>query len=50
MRSKRRPPGSLILVLGPTGVGKTTLRRKVEESLTEKLMTLMEEIRDVFQF
>ena len=36
-------PGSLILVLGPTGVGKTTLRHKVEESLTAKLMSSMEE-------
>lgn len=36
------PPGSLILVLGPTGVGKTTLRHKVEESLTEAMRPCMD--------
>ncbi len=35
-------PGSLILVLGPTGVGKTTLIRKVQQCLTEKLMSELE--------
>jgi energy-coupling factor transporter ATP-binding protein EcfA2 len=34
--------GSLILVVGPTGAGKTTLRRKVEETLTEKMAASME--------
>jgi energy-coupling factor transporter ATP-binding protein EcfA2 len=35
-------PGTLILVLGPTGVGKTTLIRKVQQCLTEKLMPDLE--------
>lgn len=35
-------PGSLVLVLGPPGVGKTTLIRKVQQCLTEKLMPQLE--------
>jgi len=36
------PSNSLILVLGPTGVGKTTLRAKVEQILTAELLPLLE--------
>ena len=32
------PPNSLILVLGPTGVGKTTLRAKLEQLLTAEML------------
>jgi len=30
-------PGSLVFVFGPTGVGKTTVRMKVEELLTRQM-------------
>jgi energy-coupling factor transporter ATP-binding protein EcfA2 len=32
------PPNSLILVLGPTGVGKTTLRTKIEQMLAAEML------------
>lgn len=35
------PPNSLILVLGPTGVGKTTLRSKIEQLLTAEMLPLL---------
>ncbi|MBC8450392.1 MAG: ATP-binding protein, partial [Chloroflexi bacterium] len=42
----RRPAGaSLILVFGPTGVGKTTLRLRVEKQLIEEALSDLEEDR-----
>jgi energy-coupling factor transporter ATP-binding protein EcfA2 len=35
------PPNSLILVLGPTGVGKTTLRAKIEQMLTAEMLPIL---------
>ena len=34
-------PGSLVFVLGPTGVGKTTVRMKVEDLLTRQMAPAM---------
>ena len=36
------PPGSIMMVFGPTGVGKTTLRLKVQQLLSEQSKPLME--------
>jgi energy-coupling factor transporter ATP-binding protein EcfA2 len=43
-------PGSLILVLGPTGVGKTTLIRKVQQCLAERLAPQLEAEAGRFPF
>jgi len=39
------PPNSLILVLGPTGVGKTTLRAKIEQLLAAELLPALDHFR-----
>lgn len=36
------PTGSIVMVFGPTGVGKTTLRLKVQQLLCEQTRTLLE--------
>jgi predicted AAA+ superfamily ATPase len=39
LRAIRQPfPGTLVLVYGPTGVGKTTLWRKIQKQLLEDLL------------
>ncbi len=44
MHAIRYPSGaSLIIVYGPTGVGKTTLRKKIEEKLLQQELKAMEE-------
>ncbi len=44
MRSIRKPDGaSLIFVYGPTGVGKTTLRLKIEKQLIEEALPELQE-------
>jgi energy-coupling factor transporter ATP-binding protein EcfA2 len=35
-------PGSLVFVLGPTGVGKTTLRMKAEQALTQQMLATLQ--------
>ncbi len=36
------PPNSLVMVVGPTGVGKTTLVAKIEQILTQTLVSVLQ--------
>ena len=36
------PPGSIVMVFGPTGVGKTTLRNRVQQLLADQQRRMME--------
>ena len=36
------PPNSLVMVFGPTGVGKTTLLAKIEQTLTQSLLATLQ--------
>ena len=43
------PSNSLMTVLGPTGVGKTTLKAKIEQILTQSLISALQTDRVGFQ-
>jgi energy-coupling factor transporter ATP-binding protein EcfA2 len=36
------PPGSIVMVFGPTGVGKTTLRNRIQQLLADQQLRMME--------